>query len=320
MTVEEIDQFSLATLGGDVGPSTLRLLKKAGFRDIRDIASAKSEELQEIQGIGEKVANNVLLAARAKIPKFGSLKSARELRQIEESQSYLSTGCKELDRILGGGFALGSLNQIAAGFGLGKTQLCFQAAIQASLPTEEGGMNKAAVWIESEGSFKARRLEQMARARGLDPDSILDNIHVGRAYNSEHQISLVEEALAAVGELNVGLIIIDSLIAHFRAEYVGRGTLAVRQQKLGNHISYMKRIIEAKRIVGLVTNQMQAKPDILFGDALLPAGGNIVGHNTNLILLIKKGKGGLRKFKVTKASDLPEEEIAIKLDDTGFSD
>ncbi len=320
MTVEESNQFSLATLGGDVGPSTLRLLQKAGYKDIRDLASAKSEELQEIQGIGEKVANNVLLAARAKIPKFGSLKSARELRQIEEEQTYLSTGCKELDRILGGGFAIGSLNQLAAGFGLGKTQLCFQAAIQASLPPEEGGMSKSAIWIDTEGSFKARRVEQMARARGLDPDSILDNIHVGRAYNSEHQVSLVEEALAAVGELNVGLIVIDSLIAHFRAEYVGRGTLAARQQKLGNHISYLKRIIEAKRIVGLVTNQMQAKPDILFGDALLPAGGNIVGHNTNLILLIKKGKGNLRKFKVTKASDLPEEEIAIKLDDTGFSD
>ncbi|MFX1253979.1 MAG: DNA repair and recombination protein RadA [Promethearchaeota archaeon] len=320
MTVEESDQFSLTTLGGEVGPSTLRLLKKAGFKDIRDIASSKSEELQEIQGIGEKVANNILLAARAKIPKFGSLKSARELRQIEEAQTYLSTGCNELDRILGGGFALGSLNQIAAGFGLGKTQLCFQAAIQAFLPPEEGGMGKSAVWIDTEGSFKARRVEQMARARGLDSDSILDNIHVGRAYNSEHQVSLVQEALAAVGELNAGLIVIDSLIAHFRAEYVGRGTLAARQQKLGNHISYLKRIIEAKRIVGLVTNQMQAKPDILFGDALLPAGGNIVGHNTNLILLIKKGKGNLRKFKVTKASDLPEEEIAIKLDDTGFSD
>ena len=146
MTVEESNQFSLTILGGDVGPSTLRLLQKAGYRDIRDIASAKSEELQEIQGIGEKVANNVLLAARAKIPKFGSLKSARELRKIEEEQTYLSTGCKELDRILGGGFALGSLNQLAAGFGLGKTQLCFQAAIQASGQGRAPAADRSGPW------------------------------------------------------------------------------------------------------------------------------------------------------------------------------
>jgi len=77
---------------------------------------------------------------------------------------------------------------------------------------------------------------------GLDPEKALKNIFVARAFNSEHQIFLIEKASELIEEKNIGLIIIDSLMSHFRADYVGRGELARRQQKLNKHLHALQRL------------------------------------------------------------------------------
>ena len=60
----------------------------------------------------------------------------------------------------------------------------------------------------------------------------LNNVVIARAYNSDHQRFLIDGLFKICPEENVKLVIVDSMISHFRGEYVGRENLAGRQQKL----------------------------------------------------------------------------------------
>lgn len=130
----------------------------------------------------------------------------------------------------------------------------------------------------------------MAEALELNPDEILENIHVARAYNSSHQMLLVEKVIEMSKEQPGGLLIVDSLTAHFRAEYVGRGALADRQQKLNKHMHDLLRWGDLNNGAVCVTNQVSSKPDAFFGDPTRPIGGHIVGHTATFRIYLRKSK------------------------------
>ncbi len=158
------------------------------------------------------------------------------------------------------------------------TQWCFQTAVTVQLPKEQGGLEGSCLYIDSENSFRPERVQAIAEHIGLDPEKVLKNIFVGRAYNADHQMLLVEKAADMIKEKNVKLLIVDSLTAQFRSEFIGRGMLADRQQKLNKHMRTLQKIAELNNLAVLVTNQVMSKPDVLFGDPTEPIGGNVVGH------------------------------------------
>jgi DNA repair protein RadA len=179
--------------------------------------------------------------------------------------------------------------------------------------------------IDTENTFRPERISQIAGGLDLDPEGVLRNIHVARAHNSNHQILLVEaaselsEQLKAT-ELPVRLLIVDSLTAHFRAEYVGRGTLADRQQKLNKHLHDLMRFGTLNNAVVLVTNQVQAKPDAFFGDPTRPIGGHILGHTATFRLYLRKSKGGKRIARLVDSPNLPEGEAIFSVESEGIRD
>lgn len=162
---------------------------------------------------------------------------------------------------------------------LHNTQWCFQTAVMVQMPKEKGGLEGNCLYIDSENSFRPERVAAIAEAQGLNVEEVMKNIHVARAYNSEHQMLLAEKSADMIKEKNIKLLIVDSLTSQFRSEFIGRGTLADRQQKLNTHMRTLMKLAEANNIAVLVTNQVMERPDILFGDPTAPIGGNIVGHN-----------------------------------------
>ena len=119
----------------------------------------------------------------------------------------------------------------------------------------------------------------------------------------------VEELIK--GGLNVKLVIVDSLTAHFRAEFVGRGTLADRQQKLNKHMHILAKLADMYNLTVYVTNQVMAKPDTFFGDPTEAIGGNIVGHNSTFRIYLRKGKKGSRVAKLVDAPNIADGECAF---------
>jgi DNA repair protein RadA len=131
---------------------------------------------------------------------------------------------------------------------------------------------------------------------------------------------LGEKAREIAEEFEVRLLIVDSLTSHFRAEYVGRGTLADRQQKLNRHMHDLLRFGDIHNAVVLVTNQVSAKPDAFFGDPTRPIGGQIVGHTATFRIYLRKSKGGKRIARLIDSPSLPEAEAVINVDEKGIRD
>src|SRR6266581_1723815 len=205
-------------------------------------------------------------------------------------------------------------------FGAGKSQIGHQLAVNVTRPEDDGGMNGDVVWIDTEQTFRPERIRQMAEALDLDVEAILKRIHVARAFNSHHQMLLVEKAQELTQDFPIRLIVIDSLTAHFRAEYIGRGVLAERQQLLNKHIHELMRFGDIHNAVIYVTNQVHAKPDAFFGDPTRPVGGHIVGHSATFRVYLRKSKGGKRIARLIDSPNLPEAEAVFSVSEDGIRD
>jgi DNA repair protein RadA len=312
-----MEKFDLEEIPG-VGKKIAEKLREVGFTDPMIIAVSSPQELAAIAEIGEAQAAKIINFVREKF-QLG-FESADKIHERKLKTLRITTGSKRLDALLGGGVETQAITETYASFGSGKTQLGFQLAVNVQLPPEKGGLGKSALWIDTENTFSPSRIISMAKAVGLDPQQALKRIFVSRAFNSEHQISLVDNAKEIIERENVGLIVIDSLTSHFRADYLGRSELALRQQKLNRHLHVLQRYADAYNLAVYVTNQVMARPDVLFGDPTAPVGGNIVAHMATFRIYLRKGKENIRIARLVDAPNLPEAEAPFKITEEGIRD
>ena len=293
-------------------------LKEAGIDSIEALAVTPARVLAEILGVSEDKAARIAQSARELLGV--RFLTAEEYFKKRSKVSYISTGCRALDDILGGGVETQSVTEFVGEFGAGKTQLCHQLSVMVQLPIEEGGLNGKAIYIDTEGTFRPERIVQMAEYRGLDPKQALRNIIYARAYTSDHQMLLVDEATKIIEEENVRLLVVDSLVGHFRAEYPGRENLAFRQQKLNRHVHQLLRIADIYDVAVVVTNQVIADPDSLIENPLRPAGGNIVAHGCTYRIWLRKSKGNRRIAVIFDSPKHPEVEAVFMVVEQGVVD
>jgi DNA repair protein RadA len=301
-----------------VGASIAEKLKEAGYASVEAIAAASPGELKEV-GLGEATAIKIIASARESLQM--GFESGLDVLEKRKQVGKLTTGSKEFDKLFGGGIETQAITEFFGKFGSGKTQVAHQLCINAQLPKEKGGLEGTAIYIDTENTFRPERIQQMAAAAGINPDEALKNIQVARAYNSDHQMLLAEKASELMKEKNVRLVIVDSLTAHFRAEYTGRGTLASRQQKLNRHMHTLQRkIADLYNAAVIVTNQVMARPDILFGDPTAPIGGHIVGHHSTFRVYLRKSKGNKRVAELIDSPSMPDAEIVFQVTTDGITD
>ena len=200
------------------------------------------------------------------------------------------------------------------------TQLAHQLCVNVQLPFEQKGLNGKAIYIDTENTFRPERVRDMSIGLGLDPVKILQNILYIRSYNTDQQILIAEKAEEKVEEENVRLIVIDSLTSHFRAEFTGRGMLADRQQKLNRHLMTLHRIADLHDLAVFVTNQVQARPDIFFGDPTRPIGGHVVAHSATTRIYLRKSKEQRRIARIFDSPNLPEGEAVFRIVEKGIVD
>jgi DNA repair protein RadA len=302
-----------------VGEATLKKLIKAGFSSLESIAYTPPSIIQEESGLGDKTTAKLIKASMEKLD-IG-FKSAEAVWEHRKNIARITTSSQELDNLFGGGIETGCVIEVFGEFRTGKTQLAHQLCVNVQLPREDGGLNGNALYIDTEGTFRPERIIQMAEGLDLDHKKVLKNIVFGRAYNSDHQVLLIKEAANLIRERNIKLIIVDSLIGHFRSEYVGRGTLATRQQTINNHLHDLLRLTDIfPELSVIVTNQVQSKPDVFYGNPTVAAGGNIVAHGSTIRVYLRKGKGEQRVAKMIDAPHLPEGEAVFSITENGIAD
>jgi len=312
-------EYKITDLPG-VGPAVATKLAEAGVTELMNIAVLSPTDLSDMSGVSEAVARKIIQASR-KMLDLGFQDGSQFLAKREEI-NYITTGSSNLNNLLGGrGLESKSITEAYGAYGSGKTQLALSLAVNVQLPYEKGGCNGKAVYIDTEGTFKPERIKQIAEAQKLNPETVLKNIFIARAFNSDHQMLLVDKVADIIkGGEPIKLLIVDSITAHFRAEFAGRGTLADRQQKINKHLHDLMRLAEQYNLVVYITNQVMSNPAMMFGDPTTAIGGNIIGHASTYRLYFRRGKAGSRVAKMIDSPNLPENETIFYLTTSGLRD
>ncbi len=299
-----------------VGAATAEKLEQAGYRDLMSMAVATLGELVETAGVSEAVARKMINAARDSM-KMG-FETGTDVLKKRESVNKISTGSVAFNELMGGGFETSAITECFGEFGCGKTQIGHILAVN----TLKEDPDACAVYIDTENTFRPERIMQLAAGAGIDPEDALSRIMVARAFNSDHQMLLVEkvDTLMTEQKKKVKLVVVDSLTAHFRAEFIGRGTLAERQQKLNRHMHMLSKLASSHNLCVYVTNQVMAKPDQFFGDPTAAIGGHIVAHASTFRIYLRKGRKGTRVAKLIDAPNLPDGECVFEVMEGGLKD
>ena len=215
-----MSEIALEELPG-VGPATAEKLKEAGFNTIEAVAVASPSELATTAEIGESTAAKIINAAR-QAADIGGFETGDLVLERRKLVGKLTTGCTEFDEMMGGGIETQAITELYGEFGSGKTQVAHQLAVNVQMDREHGGLGGSVIIIDTENTFRPERITQMVNGLSekygmeLNPEEFLQNIHVARAYNSNHQILLVDSAVDLANELKemgkpVRLLIVDSL-------------------------------------------------------------------------------------------------------------
>jgi DNA repair protein RadA len=311
------EEMTIEDLPG-IGPKGAQKLREMGYTEIISIAAASAGEISAACEIGSMTAEKIIAAARQALDM--DFKSADTILERRKEVGKITTSSKALDGMLGGGIETQAITEAYGAFGSGKSQIGFQIAVNVQLPKSEGGLNGKCLFIDTESTFRPERIMQIATARGLDPKKVLKNIFVAKAYNSDHQVVLAEKAKELIKENNVKLIIIDSMMSHFRSDYTGRGELQPRQSKLNRHLHALQKMADVYNVAVYITNQVMARPDMMFGDPTIHIGGHIIGHASTYRIYLRKSKQSTRIARLIDSPNLPEAESVFKLTENGIED
>ena len=325
------EEIGLEDLPG-VGKSTADMLREKGL-NVYLLETTPIRELEEKYGITSNAAKKYkdsLSELRGGIEFI----NAFEIMEKQKEAPAFTYGIKALDALTTieeldiAGVRLGETIELFGPFRSGKSQLCHQLCVTVQLPPELGGVDKKAVFIDTEGTFSPSRIKaihgKLQNDLGWEKsfEDVLRDITYARAYNSDHQMTLVERLLELFYNRKdeYGFVALDSATAHFRAEYAGRGTLAERQQTINYHLGILGRLADTYNVAVAITNQVQSNPAAFFGDPTQAIGGNILGHWAITRFYLRKSKGEKRIIRIYDSPYLPESEAVFAITPEGCVD
>lgn len=307
----------------EIGPATKNRLEEAGFKSIKDLVVRGPVEISETTGMEMDKSIYLCNKARVRLEEVGiidkSFITATKLYNKRKKEERISTGSKNLDDLLEGGIETRAVTEIYGEYGTGKTQICHTLCLLVQQKKSKEWINNKALYIDTENTFRPERIVSIALSRNLDPDKALENIIIAKAYNSAHQELIVEQTGPIIDTNKVKLLIVDSAVAHYRAEFLGRATLSDRQQRLNKFMHKLLRIAETYNLAVLATNQIQSSPDAIFGDAFKPTGGHVVAHTSTYRIYLKRS-GKNRIARMVDSPYHPEREVLFTLAEQGVSD
>ncbi|KAI8071538.1 DNA repair protein RAD51, partial [Gongronella butleri] len=305
-----------------VSSADIKKLKEHGYFTLESVAYAPRKNLLAIKGISEAKVDKILGEATKEV-NLG-FTTAMDVHQRRQEIVTITTGSKDLDRCLGGGIETGSITEIFGEFRTGKSQLCHMLAVTAQLPISIGGGQGKCLYIDTESTFRPSRVLSIAQRFSLNGEETLDNIAYARAYNTDHQTSLLIQAAAMMSEARFSVLIVDSAMALYRTDYAGRGELAARQAHLAQFLRQLQRLADEFGVAVVITNQVVAQVDggasMFNPDPKKPAGGNIIAHASCTRLYLRKGRGENRICKIYDSPSLPETEVTFSILEDGISD
>jgi DNA repair protein RadB len=213
----------------------------------------------------------------------------------------VSSGNDVLDKLLDGGFESDVISVMYGPGGIGKTNFCLILSIEA---VKSG---KKVVYVDTEGGFSIRRLEQLCS----DSQDVLKHVFFLRPTSFQGQKQAFEK-LKEFEKEDVGLIIIDSIAMLYRLEIGKNENVYSVNKELGRQMLILNQIARKKHIPVIITNQVYSNMD----DGIVMVGGDLLRYQSKCLVELRKTKEGIREAIVRKHRSLPE-NISIFYEITG---
>jgi DNA repair protein RadA len=286
---EERKLITIAEIKG-VGTTTVKKLQEIGIDNIADLAIANASSIHEKLASSKHsraFCEELVVYADKYLYESGildkPLRSCKEMKNQPPRERF-STGDEKIDEWFGGGIESKSVTEFYGRFKSGKTQICYSTAVCTA------ASGKKVMYVDTENTFDPMRVEEICKVKGYDVDTVEENILVMQPQAAALLTKNMQLLGKHIKENNIKLVIVDSIIALHRAEFHGRGTLADRQQKLGEIISFLVKGARNYDVGVMITNQVLDSPDP-FNPGVKPTGGNIIGHgSTHRIYMKSQGQ------------------------------
>ncbi|KAF2688629.1 P-loop containing nucleoside triphosphate hydrolase protein [Lentithecium fluviatile CBS 122367] len=232
--------------------------------DVRRLADAVVLALHRHLGFGAEEA------ARGSDKAFlsASESASGDAPAPEHRWGSISTLDEQLDAALGGGFRSGYLAEVTGESGAGKTQLLLTLLLASQLPAPHG-LSRSAVYISTEAALATTRLTQLLSSHPSlaplprDQKPSLSRILSIQTPDLESQEHILRYQLpVAIKKHNVGLVVLDSVAANFRAEFEKQGAkegaaaMAKRGAQLVQLGALLRHLARTEGIAVVVANQV----------------------------------------------------------------
>ncbi|MFD1598917.1 DNA repair and recombination protein RadB [Halobellus rarus] len=223
----------------------------------------------------------------------------------------LTTGCRALDDLLGGGFERGTVTQLYGPPAAGKTNVALSAAVQVAA---DGG---TAVYIDTEG-LSIDRFRQLAEGATDDEQSVEDvtsRLVVSEAHDFEEQEEAVRDA-AEFAE-RAELVVLDSATGFYRLERTGDTDAGDSLRRVASQVTHLLSLARKHDLAVVITNQVFTDPD---SDRSRALGGHTLEHWTGAVLRLDRFRGGNRRATLEKHRAKPAgESAAFEITGEGLS-
>ena len=319
-TILLIDELQQA----GISATDVNKLKAAGFSTIRQLVMFPRKNIVAVKGFSDAKADKVLESALKMLPESesGGFITAAEDCERRKGVLHITCGAAAVDAILNGGFETRAITEIFGEWRCGKTQICHTLAVTTQMPIEMGGGCSKVAWIDTENTFRSDRLEAIADRFGLDRDAVLSNVMVARVDTVDQMMQALIAIGAKMAEEPFKLLIVDSIMAIFRVDYVARGELSERQQTLNQFLSRLRKLAEEFNVAVVLTNQVQSDPGgMAFAgvEPKKPIGGHVLAHASTIRLQVRKGRAEARVIKVLQGPTLKEDEAEFQITEGGVA-
>ena len=299
-------------------------LGNAGYHSPRIIAASGLTDIVEKLGVDLEQASQINSWAVRKIEKTGehppSFSSADLFYNRVKNPDKLPTGSNELNEILGGGIEFGAITHIYGPSGVGKTQFCYNLCLEVQRSVNEKETGAKAIYIDTENKFTPNRIIEITKTRGLKIKDILQNIMIVKTINSTQLENTLQKIPGLIEkDSKIKLVIVDSMINHYRHEYDGLQKLSERQGRLGKNIGLLQRTCQLYGVAVVITNQVSSNSSSYSADKHIPTGGNVlIQSSKHLIYFNNSGRNFLAK--IINSTSLPRGEARFAIGNSGIKD
>ncbi len=248
----------------------------------------------------------------------------REFTTNKKEKMLLSSGSKYIDKILGGGFHPGKIYLIFGANKTGKTQFSHQLCVQSykkGVKRKPAKNSRMVYYFDTENTFRAERIRELANTRGLPSDSILKSILVSQIMSNSALLMALNNLEGTIKK-NIGdVLIIDSINNYYRYEQ-GNKAISFYQAKT-TFMSILNKIYELTEKYRLITiATAQIAPNFIENAIIKekPVGNQFLNHFFTEYLYLSSQDKDSNYIHLVNSSFLPEKKIFYKITSAGIED